>query len=119
MIYTDIIEFESRKKSINIIIEPICFDYEINPGEKIRIEGKSDVEGKFEIEEYENTKVIWQWDGSTLKVFVNDILDLDFDTPIPKSPRGKTSKDFVNLLFGGPGGPTKPLNKKKWWKIWK
>lgn len=119
MKYTDTIKFEPKKKSINIIIEPVCFDYEIQPGEKIRIEGQSDIEGKFEIEEYDGTKVIWQWDGSTLKVFINDVLDLDFDTPIPISPQGKSSKDFVNLLFGGPGGPTQPLKKKKWWEIWK
>lgn len=119
MRYTDSIEFEPKEKSVNIIIEPVCFNYEIKPGEKIRIVGESDVKGKFQIEEYEGSTVIWQWDGSILKVFVNDVLDLDFDTPIPKSPKGKTSKDFVNLLFGGRGGPTQPLKKKEWWKIWK
>ena len=80
---SDSIEFKSKKKTIKIIIEPSWFYYEIKPGEKIKIEGQSEVNGKLQFQKNEGTTVICQWDCSTLKVFINDILDTDLDTQHP------------------------------------
>lgn len=68
------------------------------------------------------------WPGSTLQVYNGDNLVDDFNIVFPELPPGMSPRSFVEMMFGGAGGPgperwqpaeeTQPTKFRPWWRFW-
>jgi hypothetical protein len=58
-----------------------------------------------EVVEADGSMAVYGWPGSTLEVYNGDVLVNDFSIVFPELPPGMSPRSFVEVMFGGAGGP--------------
>jgi len=99
-------------------MEPWAFELSIPAGVVCKIVGDSVEQGEFELVNEGNESIVWGWDGSNLRVYMNEVLDMDTqEIRVPIMSGNKTVKDVLRIIFRGE--PTELAAKSKpWWKFW-
>lgn len=112
----------TRSAPFTVWIEPQAADFRVNPGEELRVLGVSEQEGRFEVVDYGERIGVYCWVGARVQVSRGDEL-LD-DLPVwshEAPPSGLSIREFIEAMFGGPGGPgdREPTeNKRPKLKFW-
>ncbi len=98
------------------------------PGEAFRVVGRSSQPGKIELVAGDSSVAVYGWPGSTLQVYNGDAMVDDFSVVFPELPPGMSPRSFVEVMFGGAGGPgsqppqhvaeTQPARARPWWQFW-
>jgi hypothetical protein len=113
----------SGSEPLTIWLEPVAQDYQLSPGKSLTFVGTSAQQGRYEVVDYGNKIGIYDWPGAATDVFDGDTL---IDT-VPSfrddnPPSGISIRQFVENVFGGPGGVgehlTERRQKRSWWKFW-
>jgi hypothetical protein len=95
-----------RNEPITVWIEPWARDYELKPGETLRVVGRSVKDGRLEVVEYIDRIGVYEWPRASMHIFRGDELveELEgFDDDGP--PSGMSIRSFIENAFGGPGVP--------------
>lgn len=90
---------------LQVWFEPWGMPHALPPGESFRVVGRSPQPGRMEVVEADGSVAVYGWPGSTLRVFNGDALVDDFNIVFPELPPGMSPREFVEFMFGGPGGP--------------
>jgi hypothetical protein len=104
---------------LNLWFEPWAEGFEIAPGRTLTIVGRSEVEGRFEVERGDRRVVVYAWPGSTAVVYDGATALRTYPIPVPSIPAGMTMSGFMGTVFGGrPFEPPIQAPRKPWWQIW-
>ncbi len=93
---------------VEVYFEPWGMNHALGPGESFRVVAVSEQEGKLEVTRRESLIAVYGWPGSTMRVYRDDVLVDDFSLKFPDLPPGLSTRSFIDLMFGGAGGP-KPV----------
>lgn len=81
-----------------LVLEPWGAEYSIGPQEKMTISFESPGSGLLEMEESDDSIVVFAWPGSSAKVRnAGQVFEHD---RVPDVPPGMTTRDFLCLLLG-------------------
>ena len=87
---------------VEVWFEPWGTPHSLQPGETFCIVAESEQQGQLEIEQSSSRIVVFGWPRCTIKVFCGDELIDDFSVKFPELPPGRSTKSFIDLMFGGP-----------------
>jgi hypothetical protein len=107
--------------SIHVCIEPWAEELLLAPGHSLRIVGRSEGEGTFEVKRAPNGVVVYAWPGSTAIAYDGDDRVLStLDIRVPAIPTSLAStRAFVEMMFRASPGASVPLPPPKpWWRLW-
>lgn len=90
---------------LEVWFEPWGKSHSLAPGESFRVEGRSPQSGQMEVVESDGSLAVYGWPGSTLRVYNDKVLVDEFSIGFPELPPGMSFRTFVEVMFGGPGGP--------------
>ncbi len=113
---------------LQVWFEPWGMPHSLPPGESFRVVGRSPQAGRMEVIEADGSVAVYGWPGSTLRVYNGEVLVDDFSIVFPELPPGMSPRSFVEVMFGGAGGPgsqqsqhpteTQPAQSRPWWRFW-
>ena len=89
---------------IEVWFEPWGQPRSLPPNEKFRILASSPQTGELEIVEEDGVIAVYGWSECSMRVYKGQELVDDFFS-LPALGNGPTPREFVRLVFGGPGGP--------------
>ena len=87
---------------VELWIEPWAESIVVPPGKQLRISGRSDQDGAFEVKWTASGVVVYGWPGSTITVYDGNVVMRVCDIPVPEIPSGTSVKGFVSAVFGEP-----------------
>jgi hypothetical protein len=107
-------------RPLQVCIEPWAEELLLAPGHTLRIVGRSEGEGSFEVRRVTRGVVVYAWPGSTSIVYDGDRVLRSFDSRVPEIPTNLAStRAFVEMMFGNSPGASRPApSQRPWWKFW-
>ena len=86
-----------HKHDIQVWFEPWGMPHNLPSGKSFTVVTTSDVKGELEIENNQDTVVVYAFPSATVKVFLDAVLIDDFDTKIPDLPLKYDNKAIHKL----------------------
>jgi hypothetical protein len=87
-------------------VEPWAHSCDLAPGESVTVIGRSEQEGCFEVVRYDFGTALYGWPGADVQVQCGAEEPLGFPVFTHEGvPDGLTIREFIERVFGGPGGP--------------
>lgn len=88
---------------IEVLLEPFGRQYWVSPQSSLQVRAEGKVPGELDVELSAGLAVVYTWATSTAKVYMASILIDDVNIPVPTIPEGTSIRDFMHIMFGGPG----------------
>jgi hypothetical protein len=107
-------------RPLRVCIEPWAEELVLPPGHTLRIVGRSEGAGDFEVHRAASRVVVYAWPGSTAIAYDGDRVALTLDILVPAIPSNLAStRAFVELMFGNAPRASVPVpSTRPWWRVW-